>query len=82
MRIDTAAYQGYEIPQFYDNMIAKLIVQGRDRAEAITKMKVALGEMLIEGVQTNIDYQLNLLRDRDFRNGDIDIGFLNRKDFS
>ncbi|MBQ9382997.1 MAG: acetyl-CoA carboxylase biotin carboxylase subunit [Ruminiclostridium sp.] len=82
VRIDTAAYQGYEIPQFYDNMIAKLIVQGRDRAEAITKMKVALGEMLIEGVQTNIDYQLNLLRDRDFRNGDIDIGFLNRKDFS
>ena len=82
VRLDTAVYQGYEIPQFYDNMIAKVIVQGRDRAEAITKMKVALGEMLIEGVQTNIDYQLNLLRDGDFLNGDIDIGFLNRKDFS
>ncbi|MBP3855638.1 MAG: acetyl-CoA carboxylase biotin carboxylase subunit [Ruminiclostridium sp.] len=82
VRIDTAAYQGYEIPQFYDNMIAKLIVHGQDRAEAITKMRVALGEMLIEGVQTNIDYQLALLRDEDFINGDFDIGFLNRKDFS
>ena len=82
VRIDTAAYQGYEIPQYYDNMIAKLIVRGRDREEAITKMKVALGEMLIEGVQTNIDYQLNLLRDEDFRSGNFDIGFLDRKDLS
>ena len=82
IRIDTAAYQGYEIPQYYDNMIAKLIVRGRDRAEAITKMKVALGEMLIEGVQTNIDYQLNLLRDSEFVKGQFDIGFLDRKDFS
>ena len=63
-------------------MIAKLIVRGRDRAEAITKMKVALGEMLIEGVQTNIDYQLNLLRDSEFMKGQFDIGFLDRKDFS
>ena len=45
-------------------------------------MRVALGEMLIEGVQTNIDYQLSLLRDEDFISGNIDIGFLNRKDFS
>ncbi len=82
IRIDTAAYQGYEIPQYYDNMIAKLIVRGRDRAEAITKMKVALGEMLIEGVQTNIDYQLSLLRDSEFMKGQFDIGFLDRKDFS
>ena len=82
VRIDTAVYQGYEIPQYYDSMIAKLIVQGKDRAEAITKMKVALGEMLIEGVQTNIDYQLNLLRDKEFMRGEFDIGFLNRKDFS
>ncbi len=82
VRIDTAAYQGYEIPQYYDNMIAKLIVKGKDREEAITKMRVALGEMLIEGVQTNIDYQLNLLRDPDFQSGNFDIGFLDRKDFS
>ncbi len=82
VRIDTAAYQGYEIPQYYDNMIAKLIVHGQDREEAITKMRVALGEMLIEGVQTNIDYQLNLIRDKEFQSGKFDIGFLNRKDFS
>ena len=63
-------------------MIAKLIVKGRDRAEAISKMKVALGEFLIEGVTTNVDFQLRLLRDKDFENGDIDISFLNRKDFT
>lgn len=82
VRIDTAVYQGYVIPPYYDSMIAKLIVKGRDRKEAITKMKVALSEMLIEGVQTNIDFQLNLLRDKEFESGIFDIGFLNRKDFS
>ena len=79
VRIDTAAYQGYEIPQYYDNMIAKLIVHGCDRTEAINKMRVALSEMLIEGVQTNIDYQLALVRDEEFIKGEFDIGFLNRK---
>ena len=63
-------------------MIAKLIVKGRTRDEAITKMKVALSEMLIEGIQTNIDFQLNLLRDEEFISGDFDIGFLNRKDLT
>lgn len=79
VRVDTAVYQGYEIPPYYDSMIAKLIVQGRDRAEAITKAKVALSEMLIEGVHTNIDFQLNLLRDKEFERGVFDIGFLDRK---
>ena len=82
VRIDTAVYQGYVIPPYYDSMIAKLIVKGRDRKEAITKMKVALSEMLIEGVQTNIDFQLNLLRDKEFESVIFDIGFLNRKDLS
>ncbi len=82
VRIDTAVYQGYEIPPYYDSMIAKLIVKGRTREEAITKMKVALSEMLIEGIQTNIDFQLNLLRDEEFESGDFDIGFLNRKDLT
>ncbi len=82
VRIDTAVYQGYEIPPYYDSMIAKLIVKGRTRDEAITKMKVALSEMLIEGIQTNIDFQLNLLRDEEFISGDFDIGFLNRKDLT
>lgn len=82
VRIDTAVYQGYEIPPYYDSMIAKVIVKGRDRDEAIQKMKVALSEFLVEGITTNIDFQLNLLRDRDFEKGDFDIGFLNRKDLT
>ena len=82
VRIDTAVYQGYEIPPYYDSMIAKVIVKGRDRSEAIQKMKVALSEFLVEGITTNIDFQLNLLRDPDFEKGDFDIGFLNRKDLT
>ncbi len=79
VRIDTAVYQGYEIPPYYDSMIAKVIVKGKDRNEAIQKMKVALSEFLIEGIITNVDFQLNLLRDPDFEMGNFDIGFLNRK---
>ena len=82
VRIDTAVYQGYEIPPYYDSMIAKVIVKGKDRNEAIQKMKVALSEFLIEGITTNVDFQLNLLRDPDFEKGDFDIGFLNRKDLT
>ena len=82
VRIDTAVYQGYEISPYYDSMIAKVIVKGKDRAEAIQKMKVALGEFLIEGITTNVDFQLNLLKDSDFEKGDFDIGFLNRKDLT
>lgn len=79
VRIDTSIFQGYQIPPFYDSMIAKVIVKGKTREEAITKMKIALSEFLIEGVDTNIDFQLNLLKDEEFQSGDFDIGFLNRK---
>ncbi len=82
VRIDTAVYQGYEIPPYYDSMIAKVLVRGRNRKEAIQKMKVALSEFLIEGINTNIDFQLNLLRDEDVESGNVDIGFLNRKDLT
>lgn len=82
VRIDTAVYQGYEIPPYYDSMIAKVLVKGRDRKEAIQKMKVALSEFLIEGINTNIDFQLNLLRDEDVESGNFDIGFLSRKDLT
>ena len=82
VRIDTAVYQGYEIPPYYDSMIAKVLVKGTDRKEAIQKMKVALSEFLIEGINTNIDFQLNLLRDEDVESGNFDIGFLNRKDLT
>lgn len=78
VRIDSAAYQGYTIPPFYDSMIAKLIVFGKNRDEAIMKMKLALSEFIVDGVCTNIDFQLNLIRHKAFETGEYDIGFLNR----
>ena len=80
VRIDSAVYQGYEITPYYDNMIAKLIAYAPDRQQAIQKMKWALAEFLVEGVDTNIDFQLALIRDPDFEAAHYDNGFLNRKD--
>ncbi len=79
VRIDSAVYQGYVIPPNYDSMIAKLIVHGKDREEAIMKMRRALYEFVIEGVHTNIDFQLQILMDEDFNKGDYDTGFIARK---
>lgn len=79
VRIDSAVYQGYEITPFYDSMIAKLIVYAKDRNTAIKKMKWALAEFLVEGVDTNIDFQLSILRDSQFASADFDNGFLERK---
>ena len=78
VRIDSAVYQGYEITPYYDSMIAKLIVHGKDRDEAIAKMKWALSEFIVDGVYTNIDFQLKLIRTEEFERGDYDNGFLNR----
>lgn len=78
VRIDSAAYVGYEIPPYYDSMIAKLIVKGMDREEAIAKMRVALAEFIIDGVETNIDFHLRLIRNESFESGEFDNGFLNR----
>ena len=61
VRVDTAVYQGYTIPPFYDSMIGKLIAFGCDRAQALARMKRALSEMLFEGIVTNTDYQLSIL---------------------
>ena len=77
IRIDTAVYQGYVIPPYYDSMIAKLIVHGADRKEAIMKMKWALSEFIVDGIDTNIDFQLELIKNRDFENGNYNIGYLN-----
>lgn len=76
IRIDSAMYTGYTIPPFYDSMVAKLIVHGKTRKEAIAKMKSALGEFVVEGIDTNIDYQYEILEDEDFRNGNVNIEFL------
>ncbi|MGN0677941.1 MAG: acetyl-CoA carboxylase biotin carboxylase subunit [Ruminococcus sp.] len=78
IRIDTAVYQGYTIPPYYDSMIAKLIVHGSSRKEAIMKMKWALSEFIVDGIDTNIDFQLELIKNRDFENGNYNIGYLNQ----
>ncbi len=82
IRIDSAVYQGYTIPPYYDSMIAKLIAYAPTRAEAIGKMRWALAEFLADGIDTNIDYQLAILKDPDFVAGRYDIGYLERKDFA
>ena len=79
IRIDSAVYQGCEIPPFYDSMIAKLIAYAPTREEALMKMKWALAEFIVEGVDTNIDFQLNLIKDADVEAGRYDIGFLTRR---
>lgn len=78
VRIDSAVYQGYVITPYYDSMIAKLIVYGKTREEAIMKMKWALAEFIVDGVSTNIDFQMNLIKHKAFTSGDYDIGFLGR----
>lgn len=78
VRVDTAAYQDYTIPPYYDSMIGKLIVHARTREEAIAKMQWALAEFIVEGPATNIDFQLRLVRNEGFTAGDYDNGFLGR----
>ena len=80
IRIDSAIYSGYEVPPYYDNMLAKLIVFSKNRNEAITKMRSALGEVIIEGIDTNVDYQYEILNDPDYQNGDFDIEFIADKE--
>ncbi len=76
IRVDTGIYPGYTVPPYYDSMLAKLIVHGNTREEAIAKMKSALGEVVIQGVDTNIDYQFEILSHPDFQSGNFNVGFL------
>lgn len=78
IRIDSAVYSGYCIPPYYDSMIAKLIVWAENRQEAIRKMQSALGEMVIEGIDTNIDYQYEILNHPDYLSGNVDVGFIQK----
>ena len=79
LRVDTAVYEGYEIPPYYDSMIAKVIVHGRDRKEAIAKMKRALYEFIIKGIDTNIAFQEKILNHEEYIAGDFDTTFLEEK---
>lgn len=78
MRIDTAIYDGYTIPANYDSMIAKIITFGNSRNEAISKMKRALEELVIEGVKTNQDFLLEIIRNPDFIRGNFDTSFIEK----
>ena len=76
IRVDTCVYNGCKIPPYYDSMLAKLIVHAGNRKEAIAKMQSALGEVIIDGIDTNIDYQYEILKDEDYQSGNFDTGFL------
>lgn len=78
IRVDTHAYAEYQIPSNYDSMIAKLIVHGEDRTEAIAKMAGALDEFIIEGVQTTIPFHIKMMRNPNFISGDFDTKFVER----
>ena len=76
VRVDTGVYEGGEIPMFYDSMIAKLIVHGRDRDDAIAKMRAALNGFVIRGISSNIPFQAALLAHPKFVTGDFNTGFI------
>ncbi|MGT2785441.1 acetyl-CoA carboxylase biotin carboxylase subunit [Streptococcus merionis] len=76
LRVDSAVYPGYTIPPYYDSMIAKVIVHGETRFEALMKMQRALYEFDIDGVMTNVDFQLNLISDEHVVAGDYDTAYL------
>lgn len=78
IRVDSAVYQGYEISPYYDSMIGKLITFAATREEAIAKMRWALAEFIVDGVATNIDFHLKLIRTEAFLDGNYDNGYLNR----
>ncbi|WP_174301665.1 acetyl-CoA carboxylase biotin carboxylase subunit [Caulobacter sp. S45] len=78
VRLDSAVYAGYSIPPYYDSLIGKLIVHGRDRDEAIARMCRSLGEMVVGGIETTIPLFQDLLTDPDFRAGTYDIHWLER----
>jgi acetyl-CoA carboxylase biotin carboxylase subunit len=79
VRLDTHAYAGYRVPQYYDSLIAKLLVYGNTRAEALIRMQLALESFVIEGVQTTIPFLLDLIQDPEFVAGRIDTKFLDRR---
>jgi acetyl-CoA carboxylase biotin carboxylase subunit len=79
VRVDTAIFAGYRIPPFYDSLVAKLIVWGRDRPEAIARARRALQEFRIEGITTTIPFHLSLLDDPRFVAGDYDVDYLERR---
>jgi acetyl-CoA carboxylase biotin carboxylase subunit len=79
VRLDSHVYAGYTVPPYYDSLIAKLVVQGRDRAEALSRMRVALESFVVEGVTTTIPFLARVMQNDRFVRGDIDTKFLERE---
>lgn len=78
VRVDTALYTGYQIPSIYDSMIAKIIVHAENRDAAIRKMRTALDETVILGIETNLDFQYQIMRHPVFCAGEADTGFIEK----
>jgi acetyl-CoA carboxylase, biotin carboxylase subunit len=81
VRVDTHAYAGYEIPPYYDSLVAKLIVKAKSREEVVEKMYHSLDEFIIEGIQTTIPFHKKLMRNEEFRRGEFDTGFIDQFKF-
>ncbi|MBB5015445.1 acetyl-CoA carboxylase biotin carboxylase subunit [Rehaibacterium terrae] len=79
VRVDSHIYESYRVPSNYDSMIGKLIVHGADRAQAIARMRVALSEMVIDGIKTNIPLQQRIMADPGFRQGGMNIHYLEKR---
>ena len=78
VRVDTHVYSGYRVPPFYDSLLAKLIVWGNTRLEAVVRGREALESFVVEGIPTTIDYLAEITRDEEFRRGDVDTSFVQR----
>jgi acetyl-CoA carboxylase biotin carboxylase subunit len=76
VRVDSSIYEGYTVPPYYDSMLAKLIVWGTDRQDAIKRMKRALGEFVIDGIDTNIEFHMDILDNKRFIDGNFDTSFI------
>jgi acetyl-CoA carboxylase biotin carboxylase subunit len=79
VRVDSHIYNGYSVPPNYDSMIGKIITYGRDRNSALSRMRNALDEMVIDGIKTNIDLHADLVRDEEFKKGGVNIHYLEKK---
>src|ERR687889_2138795 len=79
VRLDTHVYAGYTVPPYYDSLLAKLIVQGRDREEALRRMQIALESFIIEGVTTTVPFLARVMQNPRFMAGEVDTKFLERE---
>jgi acetyl-CoA carboxylase biotin carboxylase subunit len=79
VRVDTHIYQGYNVPPYYDSLLAKIIVWGKDRQEAIDRMARCLAETQVEGLHTTLPFHQRLMQDEAFRAGDLSTNFIRRR---